>query len=132
MSLFKTILDKLGFGDSPADTPTTPGVAPAPTAAPGADTAPPAAPAASSAPVDPVAALKARPNPTNLKWDTSIVDLLKFLDIDSSLDNRKELAQELGYNGARDGSAEMNIWLHKAVMAKLAANNGNATADLKD
>lgn len=56
--------------------------------------------------------------PSNYK--TSIVDLMKLLDLDPSLENRKELAQELGYTGALDGSAEMNIWLHKQVMASLA------------
>jgi len=55
-----------------------------------------------------------------LHWRTSIVDLLNALDMDSSLDKRKELATELGYTGALDGSAEMNIWLHKHVMARLS------------
>ena len=65
-------------------------------------------------------------------YKTSIVDLMKLLDLDSSLDNRKELAQELGYTGATDGSAEMNIWLHQQVMAKLEANGGKVSADLKN
>ena len=68
----------------------------------------------------------------NLNWQGSIVDLMKLLDIDSSLDNRKELAQELGYTGELNGSAEMNIWLHKAVMNELAANGGTVPADLRD
>lgn len=68
----------------------------------------------------------------NLNWRTSIVDLMKLLDIDSSLDNRKELATELGYTGAKDGSAEMNIWLHKAVMRELEKNGGVVPAGLKD
>lgn len=68
----------------------------------------------------------------DLNWRTSIVDLMKLLDIDSSLDNRKELAQELGYTGDLNGSAEMNIWLHKAVMNELAANGGTVPADLRD
>ena len=67
-----------------------------------------------------------------LNWRTSIVDLMKLLGIDSSLANRKELATELGYTGALDGSAEMNIWLHKAVMRELAANGGKVPADLTD
>ena len=67
-----------------------------------------------------------------LNWRTSIVDLMKLLDIDSSLANRKELAQELGYTGELNGSAEMNIWLHKAVMRELAANGGKVPADLTD
>ena len=68
----------------------------------------------------------------NLNWRTSIVDLMKLLDIDSSLNNRKELATELGYTGAKDGSAEMNIWLHKAVMRELEKNGGKVPAGLKD
>ncbi|HTI31656.1 MAG TPA: DUF3597 domain-containing protein [Sphingomonas sp.] len=57
-------------------------------------------------------------------YDESIVDLMKLLDLDSSLDNRKQLASELGYTGALDGSAEMNVWLHKQVMASLANRGG--------
>lgn len=68
----------------------------------------------------------------NLNWRTSIVDLMKLLDLDSSLDNRKELATELGYSGAKDGSAEMNIWLHKAVMRELEKAGGRVPASLKD
>ena len=73
----------------------------------------------------------AKGNP-DLNWRTSIVDLMKLLDMDSSLDNRKELATELGYTGAKDGSAEMNIWLHKEVMRQLAANGGTVPASLLD
>ena len=65
-----------------------------------------------------------------LEWKTSIVDLMKALDIDSSLTARKELAKELGYSGDTNNSATMNIWLHKQVMAKLAANGGKLPADL--
>jgi hypothetical protein len=67
-----------------------------------------------------------------LDWKKSIVDLMKVLDLDSSLTARKQLAQELGYKGELNGSAEMNIWLHKAVMTKLAENGGKVPADLKD
>jgi Domain of unknown function (DUF3597) len=66
-----------------------------------------------------------------LEWRTSIVDLMKALDIDSSLGARKELAKELGYTGDSNDSATMNIWLHKQVMAKLAANGGKLPADIK-
>lgn len=66
------------------------------------------------------------------KYHTSIVDLMKLLDLDSSLANRKELATELGYTGELDGSAEMNIWLHKATMRELAANGGKVPAELLD
>jgi hypothetical protein len=68
----------------------------------------------------------------DLNYKSSIVDLMKLLGIDSSLDNRKELATELGYSGAKDGSAEMNIWLHKAVMKQLAANGGKVPASMMD
>jgi hypothetical protein len=64
-------------------------------------------------------------------WRQSIVDLMKLLDLDSSLAARKELAQELGYKGALDGSAEMNVWLHKQVMEKLAEGGGKVPDSLK-
>jgi hypothetical protein len=67
-----------------------------------------------------------------LNYKTSIVDLMKLLGIDSSLDNRKELAKELGYTGQLDGSAEMNIWLHKATMKQLAANGGKVPQSMLD
>jgi hypothetical protein len=66
-----------------------------------------------------------------LEWRTSIVDLMKALDIDSSLSARKELAKELGYTGDSNDSASMNVWLHKQVMVKLAANGGKLPPDLK-
>ena len=67
-----------------------------------------------------------------LDWRHSIVDLMKLLDLDSSLAARKELATELHYSGAKDGSAEMNIWLHKAVMKKLEENGGKVPESMKD
>ena len=66
-----------------------------------------------------------------LEWRRSIVDLMKVLDLDSSLGARKQLAQELGYKGALNGSAEMNIWLHKQVMTKLAESGGVVPDSLK-
>ena len=68
----------------------------------------------------------------DLNYKTSIVDLMKLLGMDSSLENRKELATELGYTGDKDGSAEMNIWLHKQVMRQLAEHGGKVPANLKD
>ena len=68
----------------------------------------------------------------DLNWRTSIVDLMKLLDLDSSLSNRKELAAELGYTGEKNGSAEMNIWLQKAVMKELEKGGGKVPANLKD
>ncbi len=66
-----------------------------------------------------------------LEWRTSIVDLMKALDIDSSFAARKELAKELGYTGDSNDSASMNIWLHKQVMTKLAANGGKLPPEIK-
>ena len=82
--------------------------------------------------VDAILAQAAAEKGEQLNYKTSIVDLMKLLDLDSSLDNRKELATELGYTGDKDGSAEMNIWLHKAVMQKLEENGGKVSAELKD
>jgi len=67
-----------------------------------------------------------------LNWRTSIVDLMKLLGMESSLAERRELAQELGYAGALDGSAEMNIWLHGRVMRELQANSGKVPASMLD
>ncbi len=94
----------------------------------------PAAPAPSLvvADIDVAANLAAMAEGKDLNWRTSIVDLMKLLGIDSSLSNRKELAMELGYTGSLDGSAEMNIWLHKATMRELAANGGKVPAELLD
>ena len=64
-------------------------------------------------------------------WKQSIVDLMKLLNLDSSLNSRKQLAQELGYKGALNGSADMNVWLHKQVMAKLMETGGVVPESLK-
>ena len=113
-----------------------PSAQPAPNAAPAATptTAPTTTPTAPTQSVDVEAVLSgiAAKKSSDLNWRTSIVDLMKLLDLDSSLDNRKELATELGYTGAKDGSAEMNIWLHKAVMRELEKNGGTVPAGLKD
>lgn len=93
------------------------------------------APAQAQQPVDVEAVLadisRHRGNP-QLNYQSSIVDLMKLLGIDSSLENRKELAQELGYTGELNGSAEMNIWLHKAVMKGLADNGGRVPSSYID
>ena len=75
------------------------------------------------------AAVKAKGE--KLEWRTSIVDLMKALDIDSSFTARKELAKELGYTGDSNNSASMNIWLHKQVMTKFAANGGKLPPEIK-
>lgn len=138
MSFFSKILGKLGFGKAEA------AEAPAPTARPAAPVTPPAAAAAAApaappvtaiSPVDVVAKLEAlaASNPQKLNWKTSIVDLLKLLDLDSSLASRKELATELGCPAEKmSDSASMNIWLHKTVLQKLAANGGNIPKELLD
>lgn len=98
----------------------------------GTTMAPQAAAPAAVSDVDVEANLAEMGQSKNLNWRTSIVDLMKLLGIDSSLDNRKELARELGYTGDLDGSAEMNIWLHKATMKELAKNGGKVPAALTD
>lgn len=131
MSLFGKILAKLGFGDGdkPAVAATAPAAAPA-SAAPVA----PAAPVAIGV-VDVVAKLEdlAAKHPEKLNWKQSIVDLLKLLGLDSSLGARKELAAELGCPADKMGdSAQMNMWLHKTVLQKLADNGGKVPQELLD
>lgn len=134
MGFFGRILEKLGIGDGGASA--APSPAPRPTAPAGPVTAPVAPPTATAIPVvDVVAQLEARAaaNPQKLNWRTSIVDLLKLLDIDSSFAARKELAIELGCpQELMSDSAQMNVWLHKTVLAKIAANGGNVPKDLLD
>jgi hypothetical protein len=133
MGFFSKILDKLGF-DAGADKVEEMLRAPIPSRQP--DTASAGAGAAvATKPVDVVAQLeqKAAANSQKLNWRTSIVDLLKLLDIDSSLEARKELAKELGAPAdLMQDSAKMNMWLHKTVLAKLAANGGNVPPELLD
>ena len=131
MGFFGKILSKLGFGVALAAAPViTPPAAAAPAAAPAAPAAP-----APIAVVDVMALMeqKAAANPQKLNWRTSIVDLLKLLDIDSSLDARKALAKELYCPSELMGdSAKMNMWLHKNVLAHIAANGGNVPKELLD
>jgi pyruvate/2-oxoglutarate dehydrogenase complex dihydrolipoamide acyltransferase (E2) component len=131
MGIFSAIKDAI-FGHAAAAAPAAE-AAPAPVA-PAADAAPaaPAPAAAPAAPVDiePILDKLADDHGDDLNWRTSIVDLMKLLDLDSSLDHRKQLAEELKYDGDMDDSASMNIWLHKHVMTELAANGGKVPADL--
>src|SRR6266446_436120 len=90
-----------------------------------------AAPAAATVDVAPILDQAVKAKGEKLEWRTSIVDLMKALDIDSSFAARKELAKELGYTGDSNDSASMNIWLHKQVMAKLAANGGKLPPEIK-
>ena len=106
--------------------------------APQASSSPAAAPAsqAASAPaqvdVDAVLTQMASKNSEHLDYKKSIVDLMKLVGMDSSLQSRKELADELGYTGDKSDSATMNVWLHKQVLRKLAENGGKVPANLLD
>jgi hypothetical protein len=130
MGLFSSILEKLGFGQKAEASKPTPTAAP--TSAPQAAPVEKPAVAAISV-VDVVGKLEslAASNSQKLNWKTSIVDLLKLLNLDSSLDSRKELATELGCPKEKMGdSAQMNMWLHKTVLQKLADNGGNIPKEL--
>ena len=98
---------------------------------PGAFPAHAAATPMSQVDVEAVLTQRAAQNKQKLDWRKSIVDLMKLLDLDSSLNARKELAKELGYSGDTDDSAAMNVWLHKQVMTKLAASGGKVPDELK-
>ncbi|MBA3965039.1 MAG: DUF3597 domain-containing protein [Nitrospirales bacterium] len=130
MSFFSKILDKLGFNSSEAQAAPAPQPTSVPQAAPAS-----AAPSAGGTVVDVKGKLEglAASNPQKLNWKTSIVDLLKLLDLDSSFTARKELATELGCPADKMGdSAQMNMWLHKTVLQKLAQNGGNIPKELLD
>jgi len=131
MSIFGSILSKIFPGAKAAEAPAP---APAPTAATPADAPAPAVAAPPPAiPLGDVAAvLDGMPGAKNLNWRTSIVDLMKLLGLDSSLEARKQLAAELSYGQDTSDSAKMNIWLHRQVMTKLAANGGTVPAELRD
>ena len=130
MGIFSNIYNKIFHHSSEA----------APAATPAAATDAPAAPAAAAAPavVVPVVDVEvvlvdlASKNAETLNWRTSIVDLMKLLQLDSSLASRKELAQELHFTGDTNDSASMNIWLHRQVMIKLAENGGKVPEELKN
>ena len=144
MGLFSSIMAKIfhpsqaaeptaGPSTSAAAAPSAP-AGPSTSAAPAAPAATTAAPAAAPAqPVEAVlVAMASHKAGGGGNWRTSIVDLLKLLDLESSLDARKSLANELGVHAGADGSAEQNIALHKAVMRKLAENGGKVPDSLKD
>ena len=117
MSIFGSIMGAIfGHGSAQASA--------SPTAAP---SAPPAQTVDVAAIVDKAAAARGE----KLAWRTSIVDLMKALNLDSSLTARKQLAKELNYTGDTNDSATMNVWLHKQIMIKLAANGGKLPSDIK-
>jgi hypothetical protein len=149
MSIFGSIMSRV-FGGATA----SPSGAQAIEAAQGSGTATSsaqapsaAAPAASTTPVETPSPASASPtqnvdveavlnglaakNPEKLDWHHSIVDLMKLLDLDSSMNARQALAHELNYSGSTSDSAAMNVWLHREVMQKLAANGGRLPASMQ-
>jgi nucleoid-associated protein YgaU len=128
MGIFSSIMDKIFHHPAAAQAAPPAPAAQAPAAAPQTAAAAPAAPAVD---VEAVLASIADTKGGGGNYQSSIVDLLKLLDLDSSLGARKELAQELNVHVGADGSAEENIALHKAVMQKLAENGGKVPENLK-
>ena len=133
MGIFSNILSKLGFGNAEKTAAAEPTASPrAPEAAP-QESKTPAPSVQAISQVDVVAKLEqlAQSHSEKLNWKVSIVDLMKLLGLDSSLGARKELAMELGCpTNLMADSAQMNMWLHKTVLQKLAANGGNIPAEL--
>lgn len=135
MSIFGNIMSAI-FGHSSSAAAASATAAPAtPSPQPGPAPGQPAATqaAAAAAPVDVTAIMDnlAGQSSERLDWRRSIVDLMKLLNLDSSLAARKELAQELSYTGDMNDSASMNVWLHKQVMTKLAENGGKVPDELR-
>jgi 3-oxoacyl-ACP reductase-like protein len=147
MSIFGSIVSAI-FGSKHAATATQPAgsstttQSASPSAAPSAGSpaataaAPAGAPGSAAQPisraeVEAMIAKIAAGQDEDMNWRQSIVDLMKLLKLDSSLNARKQLAQELGYSGALDGSADMNIWLHRQVMVKLAETGGKVPESLR-
>jgi hypothetical protein len=132
MSIFGKIMSAI-FGTkadaAPGAAPTAGGSAPA--SGPGGGGGSPTAAPGQTVDVAPILDKAVAAKGEKLAWRTSIVDLMKALDIDSSFTARKELAKELGYTGDSNDSASMNIWLHKQVMTKLAANGGKLPPEIK-
>ena len=156
MSIFGDIMSKIFGGSAKAETSGAPSASTAPTststpptsgsptptasgsvpvgrtAAPSASTAPSSTPPQATIDIKAVLRDLAKSKKQKLNYDKSIVDLLKLLDLDSSATARKELATELGYSGDMKSSAKMNVWLHKQVMIKLAANGGKVPKEWMD
>ncbi len=129
MSIFSTIMDKIFHHNAAASAAAAPADA-APDAMPVSADAVAAAPATAPVDVEAVLSQLADGKGGGGNWQESIVDLLKLLDLDSSLAARKELANELDVHAGEDGSAEENIALHAAVMQKLAENGGKVPDSL--
>ena len=130
MSIFGKIMSAI-FGTKADAAPAGGGAAAAGGAAAGTGSSTGSAAPAATVDVAPILDKAVAAKGEKLEWRTSIVDLMKALDIDSSFTARKELAKELGYTGDSSDSASMNIWLHKQVMTKLAANGGKLPPEIK-
>jgi hypothetical protein len=129
MSVFGKIMSAIFGHGAKAEASSAPASTSSPSITP--STAPPTSGAAQSVDVEAVVTRLAAQKKEKLNWRTSIVDLMKVLDLDSSLAARKELAKELHYTGDMSDTATMNIWLHKQVMKKLAENGGKVPAELQ-
>ena len=132
MSIFGKIMSAI-FGTKAGAAPASAGAATSTGSAAGSSAGTSSASAAPAQTVDvaPILDKAVAARGEKLEWRTSIVDLMKALDIDSSFAARKELAKELGYTGDSNDSASMNIWLHRQVMMKLVANGGKLPPDIK-
>ena len=143
MSIFGSIVSAIFGSKHAADVAPAPGATAAPPSSPGTTASAGATPTTGASPssstITPIsredveAILKKLHDEQreDFDWRKSIVDLMKLLKLDSGLAARKQLAQELGYSGTLDGSAEMNVWLHKQVMTKLAESGGQVPDSLK-
>ena len=127
MGVLGNLMNAIFGSSAKAETPASPSAAPSSSGAPSAAGGAPAQTVDVAAILDDAVAKKKE----KLAWRTSIVDLMKSLDLDSSLAARKDLAKDLHYTGDTNDSAKMNVWLHKQVMVKLAANGGKVPDDLK-
>jgi hypothetical protein len=130
MSIFGKIMSAI-FGTKADAAPASGGAAGGAAPSGGSSSAAPVPAPAQTVDVAPILDKAVAAKGEKLAWRTSIVDLMKALDIDSSFAARKELAKELGYTGDSNDSASMNIWLHKQVMTKLAANGGKLPPEIK-
>ena len=129
MGMFNDLMTKIFRHAAPAERPHDAHISAPPSTTPGSGGGSSAG-VATKVDVDAILTKLATGNPEKLDWKHSIVDLMKLIDMDSSLAARKDLAADLQYGGDMTNSASMNMWLHKEVMRRLAANGGNVPADL--
>ena len=130
MNLFETIIGKVFGNNANASNPVPPQSPATPAAAATSAGFTPATSTPSAINVQDVISKMAAQKGEKLNWQTSIVDLMKVLDMDSSFESRKQLAQELKYSGDTKDSAAMNTWLHKEVMQRFAKNGGHVPPEL--